>query len=62
MENAFTVFENLGSSPTIVLMDENGIVRWHSEGIQDPQVAEPEVKDPEQSTIIAAVKFALGEL
>ena len=62
MENAFTVFENLGSSPTIVLMDENGIVRWHSEGIQDPQVAEPEVKDPEQSTIIAAVKFALAEL
>jgi hypothetical protein len=45
-----------------VLMDENGIVRWHSEGIQDPQVAEPEVKDPEQSTIIAAVKFALAEL
>lgn len=62
MENAFTVFENLGSSPTIVLLDENGIVRWHSEGIQDPQVATPDVKDPEQSTIIAAVKFALAEL
>jgi hypothetical protein len=62
MENAFTVFENLGSSPTIVLLDENGIVRWHSEGVQDPLNIGSEVKDPEQATIIAAVNFALKEL
>jgi hypothetical protein len=62
MENAYTVRENLGGSPAILLLDERGIVRWHSEGIVDPQLAEPEVKDPEQSTIIAAVKFALNQL
>lgn len=62
MENAFTVFENLGSSPTIVLLDENGIVRWHSEGIMDPLNIGSEVKDPEQATIIAAVQFALEKL
>lgn len=61
MEGAFTVFENLGSSPTIVLMDERGIVRWHSEGIQQPGQGS-EVQDPEQYTIIEAVKFALDNL
>jgi hypothetical protein len=62
MENAFTVMENLGGSPSIVLLDENGIVRWHSEGVQDPLNIGSDVKDPEQATIIAAVDFALKEL
>lgn len=62
MENAFTVVENLGSSPTIVLLDANGIVRWHSEGVQDPATIGSDIPDPEQATIIAAVDFALKEL
>lgn len=62
MENAFTVFENLGSSPTIVLLDENGIVRWHSEGVMDPLNIGSDIKDPEQATIISAVQFALEKL
>jgi hypothetical protein len=62
MENAFTVFENLGQSPTIVMLDESGIVRWHSEGIMDPLTIGSDVKDPEQATVIRAVDFALKEL
>ena len=60
MENAFTVFENLGKSPTILLLDEKGIVRWHSEGIQQPMNSE--IKDPEQYTVIKAVEFARDKL
>ena len=60
MENAFTVFENLGKSPTIVILDERGMVRWHSEGVVD----DPEGKAPDaaQYTIIKAVEFCLKEL
>jgi len=61
MENAFTVFENLGESPAIILIDERGTVRWHSEGLQQPG-AGAEVSDPAQYTIIEAVKFALEKL
>lgn len=61
MENAFTVFENLGKSPSIVLIDERGIVRWNSEGLQQPG-AGAEVTDPAQYTIIEAVKFSLDQL
>ncbi len=61
MENAFTVFENLGKSPTIVLLDERGIVRWHSEGVQPP-AAGGEVSDAAQYTIIEAVKYSLEKL
>lgn len=61
MENAFTVFENLGASPTIVLMDERGMVRWHSENVQENL---PDAKSPQadQATIIEAVYFALEKL
>jgi hypothetical protein len=61
MENAFTVFENLGQSPALVLLDERGIVRWHSEGLQQPGQG-AEVTDPAQYTIIEAVKFSLEKL
>ena len=61
MENAFTVFENLGASPTILLMDDRGMVRWHSENIQQDL---PDAKSPQadQATIIEAVYFALEKL
>lgn len=61
MENAYTVFENLGQSPTIVLLDERGIVRWHSEGLEPP-TAGADVTDPAQFTIIEAVKYSLEKL
>lgn len=61
MENAFTVFENLGQSPAIVMLDERGIVRWHSEGLEQPP-AGADVTDPAQYTIIEAVKFSLEKL
>ena len=61
MENAFTVFENLGQSPAIVLLDERGTVRWHSEGLETPP-AGAEVADPAQYTIIEAVKYSLEKL
>jgi hypothetical protein len=61
MENAYTVFENLGQSPAIVLLDEHGTVRWHSEGLQQPGQG-ADVTDPAQYTIIEAVKYSLGQL
>ena len=61
LENAFTVYENLGSSPTIVLMDERGIVRWHSEGVKDPPPGTA-ISDPAQYTVIEAIKFSLEKL
>jgi hypothetical protein len=61
MENAYTVFENLGKSPTVVLLDERGIVRWHSEGVQEPTPG-GEISDPAQFTVIEAVNFSLNKL
>lgn len=55
------LLENLGESPAIVILDERGIVRWHSEGLQPPDADAP-VQDPAQYTIIEAVKFALVRL
>ncbi len=62
MENAYTVMENLGQSPAILLMDERGIVRWHSEGLVDPVPADAKIQKPDQYTIISAVEFALKSL
>ena len=56
MEGAFTVIENLSRSPSIVILNEDGIVVWHSEGIQE--LPNSEIKDPEQATIIPAVEYA----
>jgi len=56
MEGAFTVIENLSRSPSIVILNENGIVMWHSEGIED--LPNSEIKDPEQATIIPAIEYA----
>lgn len=61
MENAFTVFENLGKSPTILILDERGMVRWHSEGVQEPP-AGTDAPDGTQYTIIEAVNFCLKDL
>jgi hypothetical protein len=58
LENAYTVAENLGQSPAILLLDERGVVRWHSEGLEAGDGKLP----PEQYTIIEAVKFSLEKL
>jgi hypothetical protein len=59
MENSFQVLGNIGETPSIVLLDERGIVRWHSEGLaESPDAAVP----ADQHTIIAAVEFALTQL
>jgi hypothetical protein len=60
LENAYSIRENLGQSPAILLVDERGIVRWHSEGIQTPP-ADAQLQN-EQYTIIEAVTFALARL
>ena len=56
MEGAFTVIENLSRSPSIVILNEDGIVMWHSEGIEE--LPGSEIKDPEQATIIPAIEYA----
>lgn len=61
MENAYTVMENLGQSPALLILDERGIVRWHSEGLETPP-SDAQVQKPEQYTIIEAVKFSLEKL
>jgi hypothetical protein len=68
MEGSFTVFENLGQSPTIVLLDERGIVRWHSEGVANKPDSTLAPGTPEHTgesqnyTTIEAIKFALEHL
>jgi hypothetical protein len=61
LENAYTVMENLGQSPAIVMLDERGIVRWHSEGLATPP-SDAKIQKPDQYTIITAVEFALTKL
>ena len=62
MEGAYTVREALGEAPAIVLLDERGLVRWHSEGVQEqPPGAESQLP-PDVYTIIEAVKFSLEQL
>ncbi len=56
MEGAFTVNENLSRSPAIVLLNDDGIVMWHSEGIQE--VPGSDIKDPAQATLNEAIKYA----
>ena len=62
LENRFFVRENIGESPVIVILDESGLVRWHSEGSEDPGRIGSDVPDREQATVVAAVMFALREL
>jgi hypothetical protein len=61
LENAYTVMENLGQSPAIIMLDERGIVRWHSEGLATPP-SDAQIQKADQYTIIEAVKFAIEKL
>jgi hypothetical protein len=60
LEGAFTYYEAIGEAPNIFLLDESGIIRWHSAGVTpDP---EGKISVDMVYTINAAVLFALKEL
>ncbi|MDC0669991.1 PDZ domain-containing protein [Nannocystis radixulma] len=64
LEGATTYQQYLRQAPAIVLLDEDGIVRWHSEGIQSPPPGDElagKGKD-DQWTIIQAIEFSKKEL
>ncbi len=60
LEGAFTYLEAIGETPNIFLMDEAGVIRWHSAGI----VPDPSSEIPNDTvyTINSAVMFALQKL
>lgn len=64
LEGATTYQQYLRQPPAIVLLDEDGFVRWHSEGIQTPPSGDElagKGKD-DQWTIIQAIEFAKKDL
>ncbi|MCA9713918.1 MAG: hypothetical protein H6713_10945 [Myxococcales bacterium] len=61
LEGSTTYIEYLRASPSIVLLDEGGIIRWHSEGIQT-MPSDAKANSPTQYTIIEAIKFAQKSL
>lgn len=60
MSGATTYLQYMGSDPAIVILDERGVVRWHSEGV----IPDPTSKNPSDAnyTIIEAIKFAQSKL
>lgn len=63
LEGSTTYIQYLRQSPAIVLLDEGGIVRWHSEGIQQAPASDPNLAGkPDQYTVIQAIEFALKKL
>jgi hypothetical protein len=61
LEGSTTYIEYLRAAPSIVILDEGGVIRWHSEGIQ-PMPADAKASTPTQYTIIEAIKFAKNNL
>ena len=60
MEGAFTFYEAIGEAPNIFILDEGGIIRWHSAGVTpDPSGA---ISNDTVYTINEAVMFALKQL
>lgn len=63
LEGSTTYNEYLRQPPAIVLLDESGIVRWHSEGIQQAPASDPNLSGkPDQYTVIQAIEFAMKKL
>jgi len=59
LEGATTYYEYLRQSPAIVLLDERGVIRWHSEGLAEPPSDDPVFADKaDQYTIVHALEFA----
>jgi hypothetical protein len=63
LEGSTTYFQYLRESPAIILLDEGGIVRWHSEGVQKAPASDPTFagKD-DQWTINEAISFAIKQM
>ena len=63
LEGSTTYIQYLRQSPAIVLLDEGGIVRWHSEAIQPAPAGDATYagKD-DQYTIVQAIEFAKANL
>lgn len=63
LEGGRTILESIGESPAILLIDEFGIIRWHSEGtVPDPENPSGQAKDEIQYTVLQAILFALNSL
>jgi hypothetical protein len=60
LEGAFNYLENIGEPPNIFVIDEHGIIRWHSAGSEPDPSGEIELDIV--YTIDAAVRFARDEL
>jgi hypothetical protein len=63
LEGATEYTQYLRQSPAIVLLDEGGVVRWHSEGIHTAPAGDAVFagKD-DQWTMIQAIEFAMKSL
>lgn len=63
LEGSTTYIQYLRQPPAIVLLDEGGIVRWHSEGLQSAPAGDTTYagKD-DQYTIVQAIDFAKASL
>jgi hypothetical protein len=60
LEGSFTYYEAIGEAPNIFILDERGIIRWHSAGAEsDPS---GQISIDMVYTINEAVMFALGQL
>ena len=59
LEGATTYIQYLRASPALILLDEGGIVRWHSEGITSAPAGDTTYagKD-DQYTVVQAIEFA----
>ena len=64
LEGATTYLQYLRAPPAIVMLDEDGMIRWHSEGIQLPPQGDPMAgtQRDDQWTIIQAIEFAKSQL
>ena len=62
LEGASTYIYYLRASPAIVLLDENAIVRWHSEATVPAPAGSPLAGKDDQYTIIQAIEFAMKDL
>ena len=62
LEGAFTVGESLGASPAIVMLDARGVVRWHSEGVEEQPAGATQKLPADVHTVVEAVQFALNKL
>ncbi len=63
LEGATSYIQYLREPPAIIVLDENGVVRWHSEGVQTPPADHVNAKvPPPQFTVIEAIEFSLKQL